>query len=313
MADFDSPWKEALEQYFESFLVFFFPALHADIDWARGFEMLDKELQQIAPDAELGPRTVDKLVKVWLRSGEEAWILIHIEVQTWQEPGFERRMFVYHYRISDRYNRPVVSVAILADESASWRPHRYESSYAGCRIAFEFPIVKLLDRAADWQALEQNANPFALIVLAYLKAQETRRDADSRLTWKMRLVKDVYARCQSRNEFQRLFRLIDWFLELPKPQAIAFWREIKQSEEEKSMPFITTPERMGREEGLREGLREGFLKAIQLGLKQHYGSPGVDLIPKVQAIAEPSELEEILTRIISAAPIEEIQKLVVRE
>jgi hypothetical protein len=59
MADFDSPWKEALEQYFESFLVFFFPNLHADIDWGRGFEMLDKELQQIAPDAELGPRTVD--------------------------------------------------------------------------------------------------------------------------------------------------------------------------------------------------------------------------------------------------------------
>jgi len=31
-ADYDSPWKEALEEYFEAFLAFFFPLLHADVD-----------------------------------------------------------------------------------------------------------------------------------------------------------------------------------------------------------------------------------------------------------------------------------------
>src|SRR5438874_5242479 len=180
MTDYDSPWKEALENDFEAFLAFFFPALHADLDWTRGYETLDKELQQVAPDAELGPRTVDKLVKVWLRSGAEAWILVHVEVQTWEEAGFARRMYVYHYRLSDRYNRPVVSLAILADERASWRPDRYEESYGGCTVTFTYPIVKLVDRAADWPALEQDPNPFALIALAYLKAQETRRDADER-------------------------------------------------------------------------------------------------------------------------------------
>ena len=44
-SDFDSPWKEALERYFEAFVAFFFPAAWADIDWERGFEFLDKELQ----------------------------------------------------------------------------------------------------------------------------------------------------------------------------------------------------------------------------------------------------------------------------
>jgi hypothetical protein len=42
MTDFDSPWKEALERYFPEFLAFFFPAAHADIDWRRGYEFLDK-------------------------------------------------------------------------------------------------------------------------------------------------------------------------------------------------------------------------------------------------------------------------------
>ncbi len=35
MADYDSPWKEALDRYFEAFLLFFFPQTHADIDWTR--------------------------------------------------------------------------------------------------------------------------------------------------------------------------------------------------------------------------------------------------------------------------------------
>jgi hypothetical protein len=46
MTDFDSPWKEALEHYFPQFMAFFFPHAHGDIDWARGYEFLDKELQQ---------------------------------------------------------------------------------------------------------------------------------------------------------------------------------------------------------------------------------------------------------------------------
>jgi hypothetical protein len=39
-ADFDTPWKEALERYFEPFMDFFFPAAHADIDWTRGYAAL---------------------------------------------------------------------------------------------------------------------------------------------------------------------------------------------------------------------------------------------------------------------------------
>jgi hypothetical protein len=63
-AEFDAPWKEILEAYFTDFLAFFFPNIHADIDWSRGYTFLDTELQQIVRDAELGKRLADKLVKV---------------------------------------------------------------------------------------------------------------------------------------------------------------------------------------------------------------------------------------------------------
>jgi hypothetical protein len=41
---------------------------------------IDKELQKIMADA-VGRRVVDKLVKVWLKSGEEVWALVHVEMQ----------------------------------------------------------------------------------------------------------------------------------------------------------------------------------------------------------------------------------------
>ena len=69
--DFDSPWKEALDFYFQAFLALLFPAVYREIDWSRPYESLDKEFQQVVREAEMGRRYVDKLVKVWTLDGIE--------------------------------------------------------------------------------------------------------------------------------------------------------------------------------------------------------------------------------------------------
>ena len=94
--DYDSPWKEALERYFPEFLALLYPSIHAEIDWTRGPAFLDKELQQVVRDAELGRRYADKLAKVYTRDGTETWVLIHVEVQGEPEARFAERMYVYH-------------------------------------------------------------------------------------------------------------------------------------------------------------------------------------------------------------------------
>ncbi len=137
IADWDTPWKEALELYFAEFLQFFFPWIHDNIDWSKPCEFLDKELQQVIRDAERGRRLVDKLVKVWRLNGEETWVLIHLEIQGQQDIAFPKRMYVYHYRIEDRYDRPVVSLAVLTDDQAHWRPHQYTFELWGCRVSLK--------------------------------------------------------------------------------------------------------------------------------------------------------------------------------
>jgi hypothetical protein len=176
-ADYDSPWKDILRQFFEPFMQFFFPQVHAQIDWSRGYSFQDKEFQKIAYDATTGRRTVDKLVRVRLRGGQRLWLLIHIEIQGKREAKFETRMFVYHYRAFDVKHERILSLAILTDRSPDWRPGHYEHEAFGCRVQMDFPTVKLLDYRDRITELEQSDNPFALVVLAHLRSLFSRGEA----------------------------------------------------------------------------------------------------------------------------------------
>ncbi|MFA7241466.1 MAG: hypothetical protein WC091_15240 [Sulfuricellaceae bacterium] len=145
--DYDSPWKEALERYFPEFMAFYFPDAHNRIDWRCGYHACNTELRQVVRDAEIGERFADALMQVTLLTGAEEWLYIHVEVQGEREAGFARRMFTYNYRLYDRFDRPIASLAVLADDHTHWRPDRFESEALGCRHHFEFPVVKLIDYA----------------------------------------------------------------------------------------------------------------------------------------------------------------------
>jgi hypothetical protein len=286
-------------------MAFFFPEAHADIDWDRGYEMLDKELQPIVRQAKHGRRYVDKLVKVWLKSGEERWLLIHIEVQAWKEGDFSRRMYVYNHRIFDRYDQEVISLAILIDDDPAWRPTRYEYGRWGFRTYTEFPVVKLLDYAPKYQELEADPNPFATVVLAHLKALETRRSPADRQAWKVRLVKGLYDRGMNPEDIRRLFRFIDWIMDLPPPLEQRFQDEITAFQQEKRMPFMDTFERAAMEKGLLEGL--------EACLKLKFGAEGLELMPELRQIRDHVLLGKILAKIETADSPEDLRRVWTRK
>lgn len=82
MADqYDSPWKETIERHFPDFLQFFFPSVHAQVDWSKPVIFLEQELRAVARDAELGTRYVDKLVELTRLDGHPENVYVHLEVQ----------------------------------------------------------------------------------------------------------------------------------------------------------------------------------------------------------------------------------------
>jgi hypothetical protein len=171
----DGPWKDVLRQYFPEAIAFFFPATAQLIDWKKPIEFLDTELQKIAPEAEIGRRYADQLVKVWRKRGEQAWLLLHLEVQAKPEANFAERLYIYNFRIFDLYHHPVISLAILCDGNSRWRPSHYGFDYPDTQLSFNFTAVKLLDYRERWAELEQSQNPFATVVMTHLKTQETKK------------------------------------------------------------------------------------------------------------------------------------------
>ncbi|QIR36892.1 transposase [Tolypothrix sp. PCC 7910] len=303
--DYDSPWKEIIELYFPRFLEFFFTLAYDAIDWTRPYEFLDTELQQLEPDAEIGRRYVDKVAKVWLLDGEEAWVLVHVEVQGQYDSQFPERMYTYNYRLFDRHKQRVISLAVLADEQANWRPSSYSYELAGCRVSLEFPIAKLLDYEQSWETLEQTTNPFGIIVMAHLKTKATQRNPESRLQWKLSLVRSLFERGYSRGDIQELFRFIDWVMVLPKELASSFKTVVRNYEETNRMRYVTSIERLAKEEGIVENARESVIEVLET----RFGEVPTAIVEAINAIEEPSVLKTLLKRAIAIPSTAEFQQL----
>jgi hypothetical protein len=302
-ADYDNPWKEALSLYFQDFMTFFFPSIEINIDWERGYEFLDKEFQQIIRESELGKREADKLVKVWRRDGEEVWVLIHVEVQSQEQSEFAERMYVYNNRIFDVYRRPVVSLAILADEKLSWRPDRYCYELWGCRVELQFPMVKLLDYSERMEELEGSNNPFAVMVAAHLTTQRTRKNVRSRYEGKLSIAKSLYQRGYNRQDILELLRLIDWMMSLPELAEQNFQQEIRRYEEDLQMPYVTSFERLARQEGILQQKREDVLEVLEV----RFSALPSELAEKINQIEDADLLKTLLREAITVGSLAEFQ------
>jgi hypothetical protein len=118
----DGGWKQLIEDELEEFLRFFFPQVHAAIDFQYGCQSRDKELAKIMVGADVGNREADKLFEVQWRDGGRELVLVHVEVQAQGEKDFAQRMYVYNTRIWQRYGRSAVSLALLVDEDPQFYP-----------------------------------------------------------------------------------------------------------------------------------------------------------------------------------------------
>ena len=248
---------------------------------------------------------LDKLVKVRRKSGAEVWVLIHIEVQGQFDAEFSKRMYVYHYRVFDRYNLPVVSLAVLGDNVNAWRPSAYEYALWGCQLRLEFPMVKLLDYRERWDELQTSLNPFAVFLMAHLKANETQGDATDRLQWKLRLVKGLYQNGFSRQDILDIYRFIDWMMVLPEALAEKFDEEIFTYEQEIHMPYITSTERAGIKKGIQLGEQKGEAKILKRQLSRRFGILPDEVEQRVD-LASPAELEVWADRVLDAQTLPEI-------
>jgi predicted transposase YdaD len=298
--DFDSPWKEALEKFLRPFLALCFPEVEALIDWSREVVFLDTELQALQHDAEAGRQYVDKLIRTFQCDGSEAWILVHVEIQTQPDALLAERMFRYQERLDLRHRRPVISLAVLADEDPRYRPRLYQRRLGGCWLEFGFPTCKLLDFSEE--QLNRPGDPIAWVIRAHLIALRSKRNTAFRYLRKLELLRHLAEDTIDRETLYQLLRLTDWFLPLSELEEITLRQELLEQTPEKNMPFVTTLERLARQEGRQEGLREGceaMREAIRDVVLARFGQVPEEVESQLEQCHQAATLRLWLRRIVA--------------
>ena len=119
---------------------------------------------------------------------------------------------------------------------------------------------------------------------------------------KLRIAKSLYRGGYGRQDILELFRLIDWIVNLPEAAEEEFKREIQHFEGENQMPYVTSVERLARQEGLSQGIAEGIIQkgreVILDVLEVRFQKVPTEVIQKINQIEDPALLKTILREAI---------------
>jgi hypothetical protein len=269
----DEIWKRAIHNLFQPMVLFYFPRLSEEVDWSQGHTFLEQELANLYTPEKMGKRFVDVLAQMHLFSGEDTYVLFHVEVQGYgsgeeQIQEFEERMFDYYYRIRDKWgHKNIVSLAILTDNNANYRPDRYEISFHGTTLTYAFNVCKIIDFEED--LLEKDPNPFATVMLAAKRAfRVERRDDETKSIFKIALIHLGLQRGRTPEEIEGLLRFVDWIITISdlriKKEYVQKVRTLV-AKEGKTMPYITSFEEITKMETEEEVKMRTARKMLRMG------------------------------------------------
>jgi hypothetical protein len=244
---------------------FYFPDFSADIDWKQRPRFRDKELAECTIGAAPDVMVVDKLVELYLRDGRVRRVLVHIEIQAQRDAALARRVHDYNYRIGKTYDQPVASLVLLADADPNWRPSNFHQQVQGTARGFSFTTAKLLDYAADTDALEASHHPFAWVTLVHLRTQQAHHDPDVLYAAKLHLTRLLFQHRWKRRRIIVLFNVINWMMALPEAHQRRYWRTVLRLGKEHEMKLLNPLEQMFLDDGIKIGRKQGLEQGLEQG------------------------------------------------
>ncbi|MCC5944639.1 MAG: hypothetical protein JJT94_06860 [Bernardetiaceae bacterium] len=262
----DALWKGIITSLFEPFMYYFYENLAAKIDFSQKPEFLDKELDEIYPLSDTKKRRSDKLIKFFLKNGEAHWILVHVEIQGYEDKDFAERMFTMFYRIRDRFSKPnIASFVIYTDSSKTYAPNTYAYNYEDIvGLSYKYGTFKVLDYTE--KELDKPNNPFSIVMLTTLKSLQ--KEGKENYSWRIDLVRQLKAKNYDTSIIRKLLSFIKYYVQFSdsadelefekKVSTILNLRKDMTIEEYVAEAFKDDFIAKGREKGREEGREEGI-------------------------------------------------------
>ncbi|MUG98665.1 hypothetical protein F7734_42800 [Scytonema sp. UIC 10036] len=109
----------------------------------------------------------------------------------------------------------------------------------------------------------------------------------------MSLVRRLFERGYSREDIQQLFRFIDWLMVLPQELARGFQEEVRSYEERKRMRYVTSIERLAKEDGKQEGIVDNARESVIEVLDTRFGEVPNQVVDVTNLINDVSTLKNL--------------------
>ena len=223
------------------------------------------------PDNKSQGRIADKLARIKTINGHYQWVLFHTEIQGKPDKHFDKRMFQMFYRIYDRFDQEVVSLAILTDASESFRPGQFTLGRSGTTNHFQYNTFKLKDYKPH-ELLKGN-NPFGFMLMAAWYHLFGGKTDQQKLDNKMTCLRLLFAAGLPKADTRKLMNFIMFYTQFDDK---TFMRKLElniKEEFQKEGKAMTIEEAVnwhlkeeGKAEGKTEGKEEVVLNAIKKGL-----------------------------------------------
>jgi hypothetical protein len=261
MPDHDRLFKELIQTFFEEFMLLFFPQAYETIDFSEA-KFLSEE---VFTDVTVGEKkVVDLLVETKLR-GEEGLIIVHVEPQSYKQPLFNERMFVYFSRLYEKYRRRILPIAIFSHDQTKDEASKFHLGFPFLEVlTFNYFTVEL--RKKQWRDYIRQDNPVAAALISKMGYAP-----EERIEVKMEFLRMMVRLELDPARMQLITGFFETYLTLNLEEEEILKREIQNinpQEEVRIMELMSSWEKKGRAEGKVEGKQEVAKNMLRKGLDE---------------------------------------------
>jgi hypothetical protein len=305
--DHDQRLKVLLKEFFEQFLLCFFPV------WAQRFDFhdltwLDKEVFLAPPAGE--KRQLDVVARLRLHPGAppprpdqtELLALVHVEIESRESvQPFRPRLFEYYVQLRRDSGLPVLPIGLFLRvglDGIGWDSY-VEHFWEYRLLRFEYAYVGLPVLDGEPFATGENLLGVALSALMRLPAE---RRAELHAEGLKRIAQS------SENDFRRflLAECLEAYANLDETQKQRLQVLLKTPEyQEVQTRMITTFER-GIQQGLERGILEGERRSALRLLEAKFGSLSPEVKERVEALS-PETLAQLQLDLLQAKSLKELR------
>lgn len=260
LIDHDGLYKELLRTYFREFMELFFPEAAEMIDFGY-VEFLSEEV--VVDIAGGTKKRLDILVKTRLK-GEEAFILVHQEPQSYYQQEYPERMFIYAARLYEKHRLRVLPIAVLSHDQQVDEPAAFGWSLPFLNV-LRFQYYRLQLRKFNWRDYIHSDNPVAAALLSSMSYNE-----EDKIQLKLEFVRMITRMQLDPARMELLTVFLETYLPLKEEEERQVWQEVERIYGERGeeimewkTSFEKLAEKKGKQEGIKEGKQKGEKKAKQ--------------------------------------------------